>query len=63
MKRVDPQLLRETIRNAPAWARIGLTAPREQTRQAAAVELAAVIATALEGAAEEQDSRQMALPL
>ncbi len=63
MRRVDPELLRETILTAPGWARVGLTAPRQQTREAAATELVQVIVRAIDGEDVSQDTRQIALPL
>lgn len=63
MGRFDIQLVQATILNALGWARIGITAPNERTREAAASELAAVIVSAISGSQESKDTRQMALPL
>jgi hypothetical protein len=63
MEHPDSQLLQQTLLNAPGWARVGLTAPSERTRQAAAAELASEITRALEGAPGLPDARQIALPL
>jgi hypothetical protein len=52
--------LAHTLLTAPAWARVGLTAPNERLREEAAAELAETIIDALEGS---HDVRQMALPL
>lgn len=59
----DPSSLALTLLTAPAWARVGLTAPSEQLREAAATELAQTIIGALEGSQTLYDARQMALPL
>jgi hypothetical protein len=59
----EPSSLAQTLLLAPAWARVGLTAPNERVREAAAIELAQVIVGALEGSTGQQDARQMALPL
>lgn len=53
----------QTLLLAPAWARVGLTAPSERIREAAAIELAQTIIGALEGSPPAHDARQMALPL
>jgi hypothetical protein len=59
----DSSSLAQTLLLAPAWARVGLTAPSERIREAAAIELAQVIVGALEGSTGHYDARQMALPL
>ncbi len=63
MAQVDSLQLAHTLLTAPAWARVGLTAPSEQLREAAATELAQMIIGALEGSQSLYDARQMALPL
>lgn len=40
MSRVEPVELAATILSAPAWARVGITAPNERLREEAALELA-----------------------
>jgi hypothetical protein len=40
MERVAPAEIAATILSAPAWARVGITAPDERLREAAALELA-----------------------
>jgi hypothetical protein len=40
MERVATNLLAETILAAPAWTRVGITAPDEHMREEAALELA-----------------------
>jgi hypothetical protein len=59
----DSSSLAQCLLCAPAWARVGLTAPSERLREAAATELAQTIIGALEGAQTVQDARQMPLPL
>ena len=59
----DPSSLAQTIVLAPAWARVGLTAPVQRIREQAAARLAQAIVGALEGSATPYDARQMALPL
>jgi hypothetical protein len=48
---------------APGWARVGLTAPNERLREAAAAELVHTVVAALEGSLPLYDARQLALPL
>jgi len=57
----DSSSLAQSLLLAPAWARVGLTAPSERVREAAAAELAQTIIGALEGSAPLSDARQMAL--
>lgn len=59
MERFAPAQLAETILSAPAWARVGITAPNERLREEAALELARAI-LADPGAT---DPRQLALTL
>lgn len=54
--------LANALLTAPGWARIGLTAPREQLREAAAKELALQIKSVLEGDDSLPDPRQTSLP-
>lgn len=63
MNQPDPSSLAQTILLAPAWARVGLTAPSERLREAAAAELADTIMGALEASRPPYDARQIALPL
>ena len=44
MMRIDPDRVARALLNAPGWARVGLTAPTETIREAAAQELALTIA-------------------
>ena len=62
MGQPTPHDLANALLASPAWARVGLTAPREQLRLAAAKELALQIQEVLDGHAES-DPRQIALPL
>jgi hypothetical protein len=63
MTQPDSLWLAHSLLNAPAWARVGLTAPNERTREQAAVELAHSIMVAIERQPMIPDIRQMALPL
>ena len=57
-----PDQIAETIQQAPAWAKIGLTVPSERLREDAAAEMARHLHSALYGA-PTADPRQIALPL
>lgn len=59
----SPAHLAQTILTAPAWARVGITAPNERLREQAAEELALAIVARLERPERVYDARQMALPL
>lgn len=63
MTQPDPSSLAQSLLLAPAWARVGLTAPVQRIREQAAAELAQTIIGALEGSTAPTDARQMALPL
>ncbi|UYY77468.1 DUF6771 family protein [Sphingomonas sp. R1] len=63
MTQPDSSSLATTLLHAPAWARIGLTAPNERLREQAAAELAETIIDALARPLPVNDPRQMALPL
>ena len=63
MTQPDPSSLAQSLLLAPAWARVGLTAPVQRIREQAAAELAQTIIGALEGSQGQYDARQMALPL
>ena len=62
MPSLDPTHLARLILEAPAWARLGITAPKESLRQHAAEELARTITEQAEAGGEAQDGRQMGLP-
>jgi len=55
--------LANAILAAPAWARIGLTAPKESLRDAAAQELALQIGKLIGIDPQQHDPRQIRLPL
>ena len=59
MERVALHILAQTILAAPAWARVGITAPSERLRQEAALELARTIC----GDDARPDPAQLALNL
>lgn len=63
MTQPDSLWLAHSLLHAPAWARVGLTAPNELLREQAAVELAKSIIVAIERQPMIPDTRQMALPL
>lgn len=61
MKQLTTHDLANALLKSPGWARVGLTAPREQLRVAAAKELALQIQEMFDGRADP-DPRQIALP-
>ena len=63
MEQPDTRTLASAILAAPAWARVGLTAPTEMIREAAAEELALRIGKLCGLEVWEADPRQIALPL
>lgn len=63
MTQPDSFSLASCLLQAPAWARVGLTAPSERLRERAAAELAETIIDALTDPAVSIDPRQMSLPL
>jgi len=63
MTQPDSSSLATMILHAPAWARVGLTAPSERLRERAAAELAETILDAMAAPQAINDPRQMALPL
>lgn len=63
MPTLDPSRLAQMILEAPAWARLGITAPKQDLRQRAAEELARAIAERMDAGTEVHDGRQMGLPL
>lgn len=60
---LHPALLANVILHAPAWARVGITAPTERMRVQAANELAEVIARHITGGAPSADMDQLSLRL
>jgi hypothetical protein len=63
MAHPDLSSLATALLHAPAWARIGLTAPSDRLREQAAAELAESILDSLTHPMPVNDPRQMALPL
>lgn len=63
MMRIDPDRVATALLHAPGWARVGITAPKELTRQAAAQELALMIARLLEDEEQTPDPNQLVLAL
>ncbi|WP_242138662.1 MULTISPECIES: DUF6771 family protein [unclassified Sphingomonas] len=63
MTQPDSDLIAHALLTSSGFARVGLTAPSERIREAAAAELARTIVCALEGFPSDRDPRQMALPL
>lgn len=59
----ETDIFAKAILNAPAWARVGITAPTEAVREAAAQELALQIGKLVSGDDIGPDPRQMPLPL
>ncbi|WP_319801039.1 DUF6771 family protein [Sphingobium sp. B7D2B] len=54
--------LAHALLSAPGWARVGLTAPRDTLRLAAAKELALHVQTLIDGEDSLPDPRQTSLP-
>ena len=59
----SPVAIASMILAAPGWARVGIAAPSERTRDAAALELGTVIAARMVHPDEAVPEGQMALPL
>jgi hypothetical protein len=62
MDRIDQTTIATTILTAPGWARIGITAPTESVRDAAAHELARTIIERIGGDPRELSNADQ-LPL
>lgn len=62
MSRIDQATIATTILTAPDWARVGITAPTETVRDAAAHELARTIIERIGGDQREASSPNQ-LPL
>lgn len=58
-----PVALASMILAAPGWARVGIAAPSERTREAAALELGAIIVERIVRQVDVVPDGQMALPL
>lgn len=63
MERIDTSAVAHAILDAPGWARVGITAPSPCLREDAALELARVIADAVDAPADRGIEQQAALPL
>ncbi|WP_370521734.1 DUF6771 family protein [Novosphingobium sp. ERN07] len=63
MERIDTSAIAHAILDAPGWARVGITAPSSCLREDAALELARVIADAVDAPASSSPSEQSTLPL
>ncbi len=59
----SPLALASLVLTAPGWVRVGIAAPNERTRQAAALELGAIIAERINRPIIVPLEGQMALPL
>ncbi|MFX8581944.1 DUF6771 family protein, partial [Acinetobacter baumannii] len=60
---IDTSAVAHAILDAPGWARVGITAPSSCLREDAALELARVIADAIDAPANSSPSEQSTLPL
>lgn len=63
MERIDTSGVAHAILDAPGWARVGITAPSSCLREDAALELARVIADAVDAPPREGTDQQSSLPL
>jgi hypothetical protein len=63
MERIDTSAVAHAILDAPGWARVGITAPSSCLREDAALELARVIADAVDAPAPLTSPEQSSLPL
>ena len=63
MMRIDPDRVARALLDAPGWARVGLTAPTEIIRVAAAQELALMIARIHGETTAAADADQLVLAL
>lgn len=63
MTKIDPDRVARALLNAPGWARVGLTAPTEMIREAAAQELALTIARIDGEPSAAADPNQLVLAL
>lgn len=59
----SPVALAAMVLTAPGWVRVGIAAPSERIRGAAALELGAIIAERIVRPVEVAPEGQMALPL
>lgn len=63
MKRIDADRVADALLGAPGWARVGIAAPTETIRLAAAQELALVVERLLDDEKCAQDPNQLRLAL
>ncbi len=63
MTKIDPARVARALLDAPGWARVGLTAPTEIIREAAAQELALTIARIDGETSAATDPNQLVLAL
>jgi hypothetical protein len=63
MERIDTSAVAHAILDAPGWARVGITAPSSCLREDAALELARVIADAVDAPVIMPSPEQSTLPL
>jgi hypothetical protein len=63
MERIDTSAVAHAILDAPGWARVGIAAPSSCLREDAALELARVIADAVDAPASAPSPEQSSLPL
>ena len=63
MERIDTSAVAHAILDAPGWARVGITAPNSCLREDAALELARVIADAVDAQVSARSPEQSTLPL
>jgi len=62
MTEMDPDRVADALLAAPGWARIGITAPKESVRQAAAQELARTVTRLFTGdSTPDPDQLQLTL--
>lgn len=63
MERIDTSAVAHAILDAPGWARVGITAPSSFLREDAALELARLIADAVDAPPSVPPAEQSTLPL
>ena len=59
----SPLALAAAVLTAPGWVRVGIAAPSERMREAAALELGSIIADRIEHGAYAPAEGQLPLPL
>jgi len=63
MDNIDEHRVAKAILTAPGWARVGISAPKESTREAAAQELALTITKMFGDRPPASDPNQLVLAL